>query len=356
MPLGRRRILRTTRGRQTGSTTEQLLAQRWAKALGGVDVGPDDTFYDLGGSSLQVVEMLDGFRYDWAVALTPADLVEHPTLREFAAHIDAVRSRGFRTRTSTTIRLQEGSPPGDTLFCVAGAGASTLSFVRLAAALEPDITVYSLHGRGQETRGIPELTLKGQARRQVRQIRAIQPSGVYHLAGHSSGAVVALECARLLRDSGAQVAPLVLIDPRVPARSAPANPTDSANPPAGRARGDGAPAAATPPMHERLLTHARVAACGIVQFDVKTQQDIAWERGRRSHDRHRLRPFDHPMTIAFSREYIDHIELWRHFTGSETEFTEICERHNDPLRDTFVATLCADLITERCLDSLNHAP
>ncbi|GAB05130.1 alpha/beta fold hydrolase [Gordonia amarae] len=348
MPLDRRVLRQASADRPAGSTTEQLLARRWSRALGGVEVGPDDTFYDLGGSSLQVVEMLDEFRYDWAVALAPADLVEHPTLRAFAAHIDDVRTRGFRARTSTTIRLQEGSPTGPALFCVAGAGASTLSFVRLAAALEPDVGVYSLHGRGQETRGIPELTITGQARRQVREIRKIQADGVYHLTGHSSGAVVALECARLLRATGAQVAPLVLMDPRVPARSAPAVPSTT---PAAPAR-----AAARPPVRERLLTHARVLACGIVQFDVKTQQDITWERGRRSHDRHRLWPFDHPITIAFSTEYTDHSDQWRRFTCAQTDFVKICERHNDPLRDTFVATLCADLITERTLDSLSHTP
>lgn len=110
-------------GREAGST-ELLVAARWSERLGGVAVGAHDTFVGLGGSSLLLVEMLTDLREEWGIALSPADVVEHPTLGEFAAHVDRVRRERFRRRTATVL-LQEGD--GDVLFCLPGAGASSLA-------------------------------------------------------------------------------------------------------------------------------------------------------------------------------------------------------------------------------------
>ena len=46
----------------------------------------------------------------------------------------------------------------------------------------------------------------------VRQVRAIQPSGPYHFAGHSSGGLVVFEMACQLREQGETVGLLALLD------------------------------------------------------------------------------------------------------------------------------------------------
>merc|ERR1711920_1169733 len=48
----------------------------------------------------------------------------------------------------------------------------------------------------------------------VDEIRKIRPSGPYQLAGHSFGATVSLEMARLLESNGEQVLLVALLDPR----------------------------------------------------------------------------------------------------------------------------------------------
>lgn len=337
--------VRSRRQRQT-AVTEGLIAERWSAALGGVVVRPDDTFYGLGGSSLQVVELLQQIQNEWCLTLTPADLAEHRTLREFAAHIADLHADRFRRRAEATVRLRAGSPGAPDLFCVAGAGASSLSFVRIAESLETDVSVYSLQGRGVEARGWPDWSVPAAVRRHLRTMRRVRPDGPYRLVGHSSGAIIALECARALRWRGAEVAPLVLIDPPVPPRSAvPA--LDVPKP-----RVPGAPAAGgadDPDLTARVGRHLRVLGCGLVRYDVHTQQAVTWEHGKRALNRHRLTTFPHPTVVVLSDEYACVEDYWQAIIGPRASVARIGRLHNDVLRNSAAAIACADVVAETAL-------
>ena len=51
--------------------------------------------------------------------------------------------------------------------------------------------VHALQSRGLETGGMTDWSVERTARRHVAAVRAVQPHGPYHLAGHSFGALVA---------------------------------------------------------------------------------------------------------------------------------------------------------------------
>jgi thioesterase domain-containing protein len=57
-----------------------------------------------------------------------------------------------------------------------------------------------------------QANLRAVAANYVRQVQAIQPSGPYHFAGHSSGGLVAFEIACQLREQGEAVGLLALLD------------------------------------------------------------------------------------------------------------------------------------------------
>lgn len=342
-------MLTRVRGRRDGrssgfaSATEVLLAQRWSSLLGEIEVRSSDTFYGLGGSSLQVVDMLEAIRHDWSMSLSPADIAEYPTLREFAAHIDDLRTTAFRTRVSTTVCLRKGSGAETLpLFCFAGAGATSLSFVRIAGELDPGTPVYSLQARGLESRAMPDWSIRRAARRQVREIRRIQQVGPYHLTGHSSGGIIALECARILVSQGERVAPIVLLDSAVPPNIL----RTQQDAPVEQRSGKVGISVDVAPLRERLLMHARVLVCGWVQFDIHTQQVVMWEHGRRAHNRHRLERFDHPVAVAVTEENVEQHRWWPLVTGAATRTVPIGELHNDVVRDPVAVMQCADLISE----------
>jgi thioesterase domain-containing protein len=85
-----------------------------------------------------------------------------------------------------------------------------LSFIELAAQLGREQPVYGL----QLPAFIDEhqAQLKILAANYVRQVRAIQPSGPYNFAGHSSGGLVVFEMACQLREAGETIGLLALLD------------------------------------------------------------------------------------------------------------------------------------------------
>lgn len=75
------------------TATEEIVARIWRKALGIDRVGVYDNFFDLGGHSLQLVEVLAAFEQELGVKVNPA-LTQTGTLGQLAALCDEMISRG----------------------------------------------------------------------------------------------------------------------------------------------------------------------------------------------------------------------------------------------------------------------
>jgi pimeloyl-ACP methyl ester carboxylesterase len=119
----------------------------------------------------------------------------------------------------TTIAFDR-SGQGPSLILVAGATASRSDEARLAAALVPYFAGFAYDRRG---RGDSGDTVPYAVEREVEDIDALidEAGGSAFVFGHSSGAVLALEAARLLRTKIAKLAlyepPFIIDDSRPPA-------------------------------------------------------------------------------------------------------------------------------------------
>ncbi|MFF4406800.1 amino acid adenylation domain-containing protein [Streptomyces sp. NPDC001404] len=80
-------------GTASGSaSTEEAVRAVWNRVLPGVAFGPDDNFFDIGGSSMHVVEVHRLLREALAApGLEMIELFSHTTVRRLAAHIDTAR-------------------------------------------------------------------------------------------------------------------------------------------------------------------------------------------------------------------------------------------------------------------------
>jgi len=132
-------------------------------------------------------------------------LVEHPTIHGLATYLR--HSPAGKWPALVTIQGRGSLPP---LFIAHGLGGSLLSFMELASALGPQQPVYGL----QLPAFIDEhqADLRILAANYVKQVRAIQPAGPYHLAGHSSGGLVVFEMACQIMEQGEAVGLLALLD------------------------------------------------------------------------------------------------------------------------------------------------
>ena len=68
------------------------VAKIWAQALGQKTVAADGNFFALGGHSLMAVKVIAAVqeKLNLGSELALTDLIDHPTLTEFSAHLQAL--------------------------------------------------------------------------------------------------------------------------------------------------------------------------------------------------------------------------------------------------------------------------
>jgi amino acid adenylation domain-containing protein len=184
---------------------EARLTAIWEGVLKVNPVGLHEDFFALGGHSLLAARMLTQVEQWFGSRLPHSVLVENPTIHRLAAYL----RQGSTGKWPAVVTIQSGSflPP---LFVAHGIGGSLLSFVDLAAEMGAQQTVYGLQ--------LPvfidpnQAGLRDVAANFVKQIRALQPRGPYHFAGHSSGGVIVYEMACQLTEQGETVGMLALLD------------------------------------------------------------------------------------------------------------------------------------------------
>ncbi|OWA00800.1 non-ribosomal peptide synthetase [Streptomyces sp. CS113] len=196
--------------RRAASAHEETLTRLFAEVLDAQGVGPDDAFFDLGGTSLLAVRLVARVREEFGTELTIGSLFEAPTPSALAARLDAA-GPGADDALGVVLPLRtEGDRTP--LFAVHPAGGLSWCYAGLTARLGPGQPVYGLQARGLVGDERLPRTLQEEAEDYARQIRGVQPHGPYRLAGWSVGGVLAHTVAVLLQEAGEQVELLVLLD------------------------------------------------------------------------------------------------------------------------------------------------
>ena len=176
-----------------------------ATSSGLMPIGVDDDFFDLGGDSLLAVELVARVADTTGVDVGVADFAEHSTVAALAALVDGAGESP----------AAGGSPPrpGSLLFFLhSDYGRAGADCVMLGRQFGPDPRLVAVPPHGADGGSVPG-TIEAMAARHVDRLRALQPRGPYHLAGHCSAGVVAFEVARQLCAAGEAVETLVLVEP-----------------------------------------------------------------------------------------------------------------------------------------------
>ncbi|MGF6887852.1 amino acid adenylation domain-containing protein [Nocardia sp. GAS34] len=192
---------------------ERMVCEIFAEVLGADRIGLDDNFFECGGSSLLATR----------VAARLSSVLGHrvPVTALFTAATPGALAAGLRAgridaagafEVLLPIRPGGGSAP---LFCVHPIGGIAWSFAGLAAHLDPDRPLYGLQSPALASDEPPPASIEDWARRYLREMRTVQPSGPYHLLGWSQGGVIAHAIAALLQAEGEQVGLLAMMDSRL---------------------------------------------------------------------------------------------------------------------------------------------
>ncbi|HGM4931733.1 TPA: amino acid adenylation domain-containing protein [Serratia marcescens] len=184
--------------------TETTLARVWCELLEIGQIGRHDNFFELGGHSLLAVRLSSQLRQQ-GITLPVQAIFNHPILAELAERIDR-RTAEAPLRKAVPARSSGSRPP--LFFVPTGFGDHSYVF-ELAKEIDETFPVYAVPWPAVEEK---PATMSDMAASAARLIREVQPQGPYHLAGYSSGGVLAYAIAEQLQSAGEAVAFLGLID------------------------------------------------------------------------------------------------------------------------------------------------
>lgn len=184
----------------TASATEERLARIWQSVLK-LSSTPSrtDRFFDIGGDSLAVMEMVVCIADEFGVELPLVDVHAVPTLSKLARHIEELMVVG--PSDALLVRYQGGSSATNVVL-IPGQAGHAVGLDLIADAIGPGPAIYLYDYPGHRPGQMPARTIEAIAARLVDEIAATVSDGPLVLYGNSMGSWVALEAARLLESRG----------------------------------------------------------------------------------------------------------------------------------------------------------
>jgi len=201
----------TSQGPKPRDGIERKVARVWETVLGVPALSRTEDVFELGANSLQATEALVGLEETFGVVLSPADLIECPTVEAQAVLIGdrtVVRS----TQSLVTLRTAESGRP---LFLVHSGHGDVATYTQLARRL-PGRPIYGLQAVGLQGESWPQMSIRAMARRYLPEIQRADPTGPYLLGGTCMGGLVAFELACKLAQQGGEVRFVGLMDTTAP--------------------------------------------------------------------------------------------------------------------------------------------
>ncbi|MCH0567082.1 MULTISPECIES: thioesterase domain-containing protein, partial [unclassified Streptomyces] len=184
-----------------------------AETLGIPQVGTDDSFFELGGHSLLAVKLIERIRTTLGEELPVRTLFTSPTPASLAAR-SAVSPSQDALGVLLPIRTSGRRAPF--FFVHPGIVGVAWGYSPLLRFMPTDQPLYGLQARGLDGSAPLPGSVREMAADYVEQMRTVQESGPYRLAGWSFGGQVAQEMAVQLQAAGEEVEALVLLDAYTP--------------------------------------------------------------------------------------------------------------------------------------------
>ncbi len=202
------------------SGTEARLAEIWSDVLKTEIPDVTASFFDLGGDSLLLMQMLHRIGEAFSVEPPMSDVFWEPNIRAIAKRIDAL----LQGATPTTAQIEQPDPlivplnqhsasASGRFFLISGAGGHVLPFAPMARRLAERWAGVGILDPSLAPEEPRLSSIQAIAARMVEGARKLDADGPYLLVGYSYGGLIAYEMARQFAALGA-TAGVVLLDTR----------------------------------------------------------------------------------------------------------------------------------------------
>ena len=201
---------------EPSTETERALVVLWRELLNVEELGVQDDYFALGGTSLVAAQMFAeiGKRFETKLPLTT--ILEYPSIRALALAIDAQRTAGSARGASSEV-LVELKPGGERhFFLIHDGDGETLLYRNLARRMPDHVSVFGIEPRRLTGVPLAHTRIEDMAKFYIKEMRNKQPRGPYLLGGLCAGGVIAYEMASQLKSAGETVQLVALFDAAKP--------------------------------------------------------------------------------------------------------------------------------------------
>lgn len=178
---------------------EIKIAEIWAKMLGSQSVGLYDDFFELGGNSLYLIELMIQIQETFNIKITVNQLFKLSTLLGMAKTVEEVVTG--KIDGALPYIIYNSHAKDQRLFGFPPAGGYSIVYQTLSQAM-PDTQLISFN----------YLTAPDKLKQYAHWIVKLQPQGPYHLFGYSLGGNLAFEVAKELERQGHVVDNVIIMD------------------------------------------------------------------------------------------------------------------------------------------------
>jgi len=204
---------------------EKRIAEIWRRELKAASIGRDDNFYNVGGDSLLIAQVVgktveeieEAREWEWSALLT--EMMQTPTVRELAMKIHKFQNEKDSFIDPSLIQIKNSSLPNEKsvakVLFHAGTGTlsaytALLSHIEKASGENESILGFSFGNEAEYVSMETQDTFKLLGKKYGRILKQLGYSN-YILMGHCVGGLIALEAAEYLREYGLSVSDVTLI-------------------------------------------------------------------------------------------------------------------------------------------------
>jgi thioesterase domain-containing protein/acyl carrier protein len=203
---------KTKKTSQQQSPTSLELTNIWKDIIGLKDIDPNENFFNLGGHSIQAVEIFTIINERFELDLPISAIFEAGSVNALAVIIDEELAKiKPMPALKSVVTIKSACASKGKIFCFHGAGGNVLNYYSLGKYVG-DKAFYGVQSLGVNGDSFTVNSIQEMADMYIQEILLVQPQGPYILAGGSMGGMIALEVARQLQLKGKVVQEIVMFD------------------------------------------------------------------------------------------------------------------------------------------------
>ncbi len=191
---------------------EEKLVVIWSVLLGIDKIGMHDNFFALGGHSLKATGFVMRVSKEFGMELPLRQFFQSPTIREIAQYMANVKKDDYIKKSDNIVLLKKGTEKEKHFFFIHDGSGDVSGYLEFCQKLNLTYNCWGIKADFSDE----DLIIEMIAHKYVTQMKMIQPTGPYYLAGWSLGGVIGFEMIKQLEAAGDTIDFFGIIDSVVP--------------------------------------------------------------------------------------------------------------------------------------------